>query len=69
MNVPIISSDGHIVEPPKLWEERLDRRFRDRAPRVVDKPGVGWLFEAPGVPPMQVAAFYALGRRARNSKR
>ena len=31
MNVPIISSDGHIVEPPKLWEERLDRRFRDLA--------------------------------------
>ncbi len=68
MNVPIISSDGHIVEPPKLWEERLDRRFRDRAPRVVDKPGAGPMFEAPGVPPLQVAAFYALGAEGKELK-
>ncbi len=29
-----ISSDGHVIEPPDLWLERIDRRFRDRAPHV-----------------------------------
>ena len=32
---PLISSNSHIVEPPDLRTERLDRRYRDRAPRVV----------------------------------
>ena len=30
----IISADTHIVEPPDLWEERIDFRFRDRAPEL-----------------------------------
>jgi len=29
---PLISADSHFVEPPTMWAERLDRRFRDRAP-------------------------------------
>ena len=29
-----VSADGHVVEPAKLWTERMDARFRDRAPRV-----------------------------------
>jgi predicted TIM-barrel fold metal-dependent hydrolase len=31
----LISSDSHIIEPPDLWEARIDRKFRDRAPRLV----------------------------------
>jgi predicted TIM-barrel fold metal-dependent hydrolase len=31
----LISSDSHIIEPPDLWEQRIDRPFRDRAPRLV----------------------------------
>ena len=31
----ILSSDSHIVEPPDLWQERIDPKFRDRAPRLV----------------------------------
>ena len=34
---PLLSSDSHIVEPPDLWAERLDRRYRDRGPRVVEE--------------------------------
>ncbi len=30
----IISSDSHVFEPPDLWTERIDREFRDRAPRM-----------------------------------
>jgi uncharacterized protein len=29
-----VSSDGHVIEPPDLWVERIDQRFRDRAPHV-----------------------------------
>ena len=31
----LISADSHFVEPPTMWAERLDRRFRDRAPRWI----------------------------------
>lgn len=30
----IISADSHVSEPPNLWLERMDRTFRDRAPRI-----------------------------------
>ena len=29
----VISSDSHIMETPDLWSERIDSRFRERAPR------------------------------------
>ena len=31
----LVSADSHIVEPPDLWLKRIDRRYRDRAPRLV----------------------------------
>jgi hypothetical protein len=31
----LISSDSHIIEPADLWEQRIARRFKDRAPRLV----------------------------------
>jgi hypothetical protein len=31
----LISSDSHIIEPADLWQERIDRPFRGRAPRLV----------------------------------
>ena len=38
----LISSDSHIIEPPDLWLERIDREYRDRAPRVVQEEGGDW---------------------------
>ena len=39
----LISADSHVSEPPDLWTSRVDKRYRDRAPRLVtdlpDKPG------------------------------
>ena len=32
-----IDADGHILEPPDLWERYIDPRFRDRAIRL--RPG------------------------------
>src|SRR5438874_3698875 len=30
----VLSSDSHVFEPPGLWQTRIDRAFRDRAPRI-----------------------------------
>jgi hypothetical protein len=29
-----IDADGHILEPPDLWERYIDPQFRDRAIRL-----------------------------------
>src|SRR5262249_8244812 len=29
----VIDADGHVTEPPTLWEHYLEARFRERAPR------------------------------------
>ncbi len=34
MSPLILSSDSHVFEPPDLWQTRIDRAFRDRAPRL-----------------------------------
>src|SRR5579864_6301330 len=31
----VIDADGHILEPLDLWDKYIDRKFRDRAPRLV----------------------------------
>lgn len=60
----VISADSHVTEPATLWEERLDRDLRDRAPRVVHNDGDGpaWLFVAEGAQPFPVAGGFAAGR-------
>jgi len=35
----LVSADSHIAEPPDLWTTRMDRQFRDRAPRLVSNEG------------------------------
>ena len=31
----LISSDSHVVEPPDLWQERIEPKYKDRGPHVV----------------------------------
>jgi predicted TIM-barrel fold metal-dependent hydrolase len=31
----LVSADSHVAEPPDLWTTRVDRQYRDRAPRLV----------------------------------
>lgn len=39
-----IDADGHVLEPPDLWENYLETRFRDRALRIkVDDEGYEYL--------------------------
>ena len=36
-----VDADGHILEPPDLWEKYLEPKYRDRALRiVVDENGL-----------------------------
>ena len=39
----ILSSDSHVFEPPDLWTTRIDKPFRDRAPRMVRIDGADQL--------------------------
>ena len=42
-NYRIISSDNHVTEPPDLWTDRIEPKFRDRAPKIVrDESGTDW---------------------------
>ena len=39
-NYTVISSDSHVVEPPDIWTERMDRnKFGDRIPKLVEVDG------------------------------
>ena len=54
----VISADSHIVEPPDLFVESIDPKFRDRAPRVVEDPEFGsiWQVEGLGYPSVELMA-------------
>ena len=42
----LISSDGHIVEPPDVWVDRVPAKYRDRCPRIERFPdGDAWIIE------------------------
>ena len=60
----LISSDSHVSEPPDLWVERLDIKYRDRAPRVALNPegqeGAYFVYE--GYPPHNLAIGLGAGR-------
>ena len=36
-----VDADAHILEPPTLWEEYLEPRYRARAIKIVSLPGQG----------------------------
>jgi hypothetical protein len=45
-DVQAISVDDHVVEPPNVFVDHIEPRFRDRAPRTVERDGAeGWLWD------------------------
>ena len=63
--VKLISADSHVNEPGDLWVERIDKPFRERAPRVVEnppgqRPGAYLLLE--GVAPVHLAQGMGAGK-------
>ena len=59
----IISADSHMVEPPALWAERLDRKFREHAPKVIKEyeGKKGAFFVAEGLKPLPVGGIFGSG--------
>src|SRR5712692_8371196 len=59
----LISADSHFVEPPTMWAERLDQKFRDRAPHTVKglNGREGEWFVCENITPMAVAGFFGAG--------
>ena len=59
----IISADSHVFEPVKMWEERIDKKYLDKAPRFIPdyqgKPGTWFVCE--GTPGRSVGAIAAVG--------
>jgi predicted TIM-barrel fold metal-dependent hydrolase len=59
----IISADSHFVEPPGIWAERIDKKFKDRAPHTVRglNGKEGEFFVCEQINPLPVAAFFGAG--------
>ena len=59
----LISGDSHFVEPPTMWAERMDKKFRDRAPHTVRNLNgkEGEFFVCGDIAPMPVAGFFGAG--------
>lgn len=51
----IISADGHNMEPPHMWKTFLDKKYQDKAPKLVkdSKGGDAWEFQR-GTAPMPI---------------
>ena len=60
----MISADSHVIEPRNLWVERVDKQFRDRAPRVVRNPNglKGEWFICEGLEPRPASLAFAAGK-------
>ncbi len=44
----VISVDDHVIEPPDTWTSRVPAKFRDRCPKVVERPGDGFAWDFDG---------------------
>ena len=67
IDVPIISADSHITEPPDTYTTRIDARFRDRAPHLVHDAKRGDLFVIDGLDkPIPMGLVAAAGKPAQD---
>ncbi len=65
MGTAIISADSHVTEPPETYVDRIDARFRDRAPRLVRDTPRGDVFVIDGLEkPIPMGLIAAAGKRA-----
>ena len=60
---PVFSADSHVVEPADLWTDRIEARFRDRAPHVIQEAGgiEGDFFVCEDLRPFPVAGLAVAG--------
>jgi len=61
----LISADSHVNEPPNLWVERVDQKYRERAPQLmVNPPGgkEGAYFYYEGYAPHPIGIGFGAGK-------
>ena len=47
----IVSVDDHLVEHPRVWQDRLPEKFKESRPRIVEQDGKHiWVFEGQAYP-------------------
>ena len=53
----LVSVDDHVIEPPKVWLDRLPSKYHDRAPRMAkgERGAVWWTDGAPDLNRHKVA--------------
>jgi hypothetical protein len=58
----LISVDDHIIEHPRVWQDRLPQRYRDMGPKVVedDNGSEQWVFEGQVVDSSQITSGLAV---------
>jgi predicted TIM-barrel fold metal-dependent hydrolase len=62
---PIISADSHITEPPGTYIDRIDHKYKDKAPRLVRDEQKGDLFVIDGLnQPIPMGLVAAAGQKA-----
>ena len=44
-----ISADSHITEPPNCYLDHIDPAWREKAPRIVHKEGMGDIYLVDGM--------------------
>jgi len=62
---PIISADSHVTEPPGTYIDRIDHKYKDRAPRMVRDQKLGDVFVVDGMNrPLALGLVAAAGKSA-----
>src|ERR1700722_11224467 len=56
-----VSADSHVTEPPDCYAPRLDKKFRERAPYLVNDPVKGAQFILEGMSPIRIGSLAAAG--------
>jgi hypothetical protein len=51
----LLSSDSHIVEPADLWLTRMDKKWREKAPRITALDETGDYIVIDGLRPRPLA--------------
>ena len=70
MTYPVISADSHVVEPGNAYLDHVDRKWRDRAPRMVDDDeGVRFILDGLAPVRVDVASSAGIAPEKRSEKR
>jgi predicted TIM-barrel fold metal-dependent hydrolase len=56
-------ADGHVIEPPSLWPEYLERKYHDRMPRPIRDEAGRFCYAVGGIRVMRTASALAVAPR------